>query len=132
MWWHWKKKNFKTYKEGQVQFRLGTGITFIPCPIASGKRHKFRIPEQTLPILDPERRQWIRKHIRSSSELNPRFPCNHVSNLNPTMMSCTDYSHERRKCTLLCCIVDGYYCCVVDRHCFFLFCRIVVCAARNS
>ena len=24
-----------------------------------------------------------------------------------------------------CCIIDGYYCFVVDRHCFFLFCKIV-------
>jgi hypothetical protein len=31
---------------------------------------------------------------------------------------------QEEKCP--CCTVDGYYCCVVDRHCFFLFCRIVV------
>jgi hypothetical protein len=32
-----------------------------------------------------------------------------------------------------CCIVDGYYCCLVDRHCFFfLFCKIAVCTVCKS
>ena len=29
-----------------------------------------------------------------------------------------------RRCSwTLCCVVDGYYCCMVDRHCFFSFIR---------
>lgn len=81
---------------------LGTGwcsrITFTPCPPASGKSKNSA---ETVSILQPERRQWRRKHIRSSSEVNPRFPGNHVRDLNPTMMSYTDYIHERSKWTLL-------------------------------
>ena len=34
--------------------------------------------------------------------------------------------------SLLCCIVDGYCWYVVDRHCFFFFCKIVVRIACKS
>jgi hypothetical protein len=32
--------------------------------------------------------------------------------------------------TKYCYVVDGYGCCVVNRHCYFLFCRIVVCTVN--
>jgi len=34
-----------------------SGITFTPCPVASGKRQKFRIREQNVSILEPVRRE---------------------------------------------------------------------------
>jgi len=66
-------------------------------PACLREEQKFR----TVSLLQPERRQWRRKYIRSSSELNPRFPGNHVRDLSPTMKSCTYYSHERSKWTWL-------------------------------
>ena len=49
------------------------------------------------------------------------------------------YGHETWSLTLreehtqrVCCIVDGYYCCVIDRHCFFFFSARLWCVLQVS